>query len=131
MSDDDAHDDDHDRDGDLPLAERHCRACEGGVPPLDEGQVKALMAAIDSAWELSSDGRSIAREFRFNAYARTLGFANAVAWIAIAEGHHPVLTVEYGRLHVRYTTHATDSLTDNDFICAARIDRLALDTLDP
>jgi len=52
-----------------------------------------------------------------------------VAWIALAEDHHPVLTVEYGRCRVRYTPHAIDGLSDNDFICAAKIDRLAADTL--
>ena len=56
---------------------------------------------------------------------RAIGFANAVAWIAIVEGHHPVLTVSYGDCVVSYTTHAIGGLSDNDFICAAKIDRLA------
>ncbi len=106
------------------LAQRRCEPCEGGVPPLSAEQAAELMEALDPAWSLSNDGLSIVRVFEFPAYSRTLGFANAVAWIAIAEDHHPVLTIEYGRCEVRYTTHAINGLSDNDFICAAKIDQL-------
>jgi 4a-hydroxytetrahydrobiopterin dehydratase len=106
------------------LAERRCKPCEGGVQPLDKEQCRQLMQALDDDWKLSDDGLGIARSFRFSAYDHTLGFANAVAWIAIAEDHHPVLTIEYGRCHVSFTTHAINGLSDNDFICAAKIDRL-------
>ena len=78
-------------------------------------------------WQLSPDGLTISRCFEFPAYSRTLGFANAAAWIAISEGHHPVLTVSYGSCDVSYTTHAVNGLTDNDFICAAKTDRLVSD----
>lgn len=95
------------------------------MEPLTRQQSEELLAALHPGWSLGDDGLSISRVFDFPAYSRTLGFANAVAWIAITEGHHPVLTVEYGRCEVSYTTHAIDGLTDNDFICAAKIDRLA------
>lgn len=111
------------------LAGHRCKPCEGGVPPLNAGQAQELLGALDPGWSLSDDGSSIARSFEFKAYSQTLGFANAVAWIAIAEDHHPVLTIEYGRCHVSYTTHAINGLSDNDFICAAKIDRLAESTL--
>jgi 4a-hydroxytetrahydrobiopterin dehydratase len=106
------------------LADRDCKPCAGGVPPLAGGQAKKLLEALHPAWSISRDGRAIERTFEFKAYGRTLGFANAVAWIAISEGHHPVLTVSYGSCKVSYTTHAVDGLTDNDFICAAKVDRL-------
>ena len=86
------------------------------------------MRALDDNWVLSDDGLEISRTFEFPAYSRTLAFANAVAWIAITEGHHPVLTISYGNCDVSYTTHAINGLSDNDFICAAKIDRLALET---
>ena len=108
----------------MDLTQQSCKPCEGGVEPLTREQSEELLAALDPAWSLSDDGLSIARSFEFPAYNRTLGFANAVAWIAISEDHHPVLTVEYGRCVVSYTTHAIDGLSDNDFICAAKIDRL-------
>ena len=72
-----------------------------------------------------SGENGVSRRFSFPAYSRTVAFANAVAWIAIVEGHHPVLTVSYGDCVVSYTTHAIGGLSDNDFICAAKIDRLA------
>jgi len=107
------------------LANRRCKPCEGGVEPLRPDQVKALLPALHRDWALSDSGLEISRIFSFPAYSRTLGFANAVAWIAINEGHHPVLTVSYGSCGVSFTTHAIGGLSDNDFICAAKVDRLA------
>ena len=107
------------------LADRRCKPCEGGVEPLRADQSAALLKALHSDWSMSDNGLEIIRTFKFPAYSRTLGFANAVAWIAIVEGHHPVLTVRYGSCTVSYTTHAIGGLSDNDFICAAKIDRLA------
>ena len=112
------------------LADKRCQPCEGGVEPLTREQSEELMRALHADWMLSKDGLEIARVFEFPAYSRTLAFANAVAWIAVSEGHHPVLTIEYGRCAVSYTTHAIDGLSDNDFICAAKIDRLAAETVE-
>ncbi len=106
------------------LATRRCKPCEGGVEPLSRQQAEKLLEALHPDWSLSDHGLEISRSFEFPAYSRTLGFANAAAWIAISEGHHPVLTVEYGRCTVSYTTHAVKGLSDNDFICAAKTDRL-------
>ena len=106
------------------LADRHCKPCEGGVEPLRDDQVAALMDALHEDWTVSDDGREISRRFTFKAYSRTLGFANAVAWIAISEGHHPELVVNYGTCDVMWSTHAINGLSDNDFICAAKTDLL-------
>ena len=107
------------------LAGRRCKPCEGGIPPLAREQSEQLLQVLHADWSISGDGLSIARRFEFSAYDRTLGFANAVARIAISEDHHPVLTVAYDSCEVCYTTHAINGLSDNDFICAAKIDRLA------
>jgi len=112
------------------LADKHCKPCEGGVEPLKADDAEALMASLHDDWQLSQDGLEIARHFKFPAYSRTLGFANAVAWIAISEGHHPVLTVSYGSCDVSWTTHAIGGLSDNDFICAAKVDRLLAESAD-
>ena len=109
------------------LANRRCKPCEGSTEPLRADQASDLLKALHPDWTLSDDGLEIARHFSFPAYSRSLGFANAVAWIAIIEGHHPVLTVRYGSCDVAYTTHAIGGLSDNDFICAAKIDRMAAD----
>ncbi|MCJ7589836.1 MAG: 4a-hydroxytetrahydrobiopterin dehydratase [Woeseiaceae bacterium] len=107
------------------LANRHCKPCEGGVGPLSADQSADLIKVLHADWSLGADGLAISRTFNFPAYSRSLGFANAVAWVAIVEGHHPELTVRYGSCTVSYTTHAINGLSDNDFICAAKIDRLA------
>ncbi len=106
------------------LADQHCKPCEGGVEPLSEQQANRFLAELDGEWSLADDGRVLRRRFRFPAYSRTLGFANAVAWIAISEGHHPELVVSYDRCDVRWTTFAIGGLSENDFICAAKTDRL-------
>jgi 4a-hydroxytetrahydrobiopterin dehydratase len=106
------------------LADKHCKPCEGGVAPLRPDQSEALMKALHPDWKLSDDGLEISRRFAFPAYSRSLGFANAVAWIAICEGHHPELVLNYGSCEVKWTTHAINGLSDNDFICAAKVDRL-------
>ena len=106
------------------LVERRCKPCEGGVQPLTAEQSKELMRALHPDWTLSDDGLEISRCCKFPAYSHTLAFANAVAWIAVSEGHHPVLTISYGECLIRYTTNAINGLSDNDFICAAKIDRL-------
>ena len=110
------------------LVNKRCKPCEGGVEPLRADQSRELLNALHDDWVLSDDELEISRVFDFPAYGRTLAFANAVAWIAISEGHHPVLTVSYGSCAVSYTTHAINGLSDNDFICAAKIDRLWKET---
>ncbi len=107
------------------LLERKCKPCEGGVEPLTADQAGELMAALHPDWQLSESGTTISRGFQFPGFGRTIAFANAVAWVAATEGHHPEMTVKYGTCLVRYTTTAINGLSDNDFICAAKIDRLA------
>ncbi len=109
------------------LTDRHCVPCEGGVEPLSRAAAEDLLRELDGGWSIAADGRSIERSFRFPAFSRTIAFVNAVAWIATVEGHHPQLVVDYGSCLVRYTTNAIGGLSDNDFICAAKVDRLAAD----
>lgn len=106
------------------LTSRRCKPCEGGVPPLDAGAVAELMTALNPGWTLSADGKSISRSFEFGGYHRTIAFVNALAWIAESEGHHPDLQVHYGKVTCLWTTHAIAGLSENDFICAAKVDRL-------
>ncbi len=82
------------------------------------------LTALHEDWQLSEDGKSIARVFDFPSFSRTIAFTNAVAWIATTEGHHPEMTVSYSRCEVSYRTTAIGGLSDNDFICAAKVDRI-------
>jgi len=86
-----------------------------------------LLAALHENWTYDEPASSISRLFEFPSFSRTIAFTNAVAWIATIEGHHPEMTVNYGSCLVMYRTHSIDGLSDNDFICAAKIDRLAAD----
>ena len=109
----------------MSLSEKRCKPCEGGVAPLSESAAREMLAELHAEWQLSDDGKWISRDFRFPAFSRTIAFANAVAWVATVEGHHPQMIVDYGVCTVRYRTTAIDGLSENDFICAAKVDRLA------
>jgi 4a-hydroxytetrahydrobiopterin dehydratase len=93
------------------------------VPPLSQQEVQRMLTEIEG-WQLSSDGKSISREYRFKNYYQTMAFVNAVAWIAHQEDHHPDLGVFYDHCSVRYSTHAIGGLSENDFICAAKVSTL-------
>ena len=107
------------------LTDKKCKPCEGGVSPLAADRSAELLTELHADWRLDSEGLQIKRTFEFPAFSRTIAFVNAVAWVATVEGHHPDLEVSYGRCVVRYTTHAIGGLSENDFICAAKIDSLA------
>lgn len=87
-------------------------------------EAQALLAQLDSGWALSEQGDRISKDFLFKGFYRTMAFVNAVAWIANSENHHPDLEVGYNHCRVTYTTHAIDGLSENDFICAAKVDAL-------
>ena len=103
------------------LARKKCKPCEGGVAPLSPEQVRPMLAGLEG-WEL--DGGMIAKTFRFKNYFETMAFANATAWISHREDHHPDLHVGYSDCRVSYVTHAIGGLSENDFICAAKLDAL-------
>jgi 4a-hydroxytetrahydrobiopterin dehydratase len=109
-----------------PLAARRCRPCEGGTPPLSPEAAARLLAQVAGEWALTDDAHAISREFRFRDFYRTMSFVNAVAHIANIEDHHPDLEVGYNRCRVTYTTHAVRGLSENDFVCAAKVDLLPL-----
>ncbi|MFI4913994.1 MAG: 4a-hydroxytetrahydrobiopterin dehydratase [Steroidobacterales bacterium] len=106
------------------LAERRCKPCEGGVMPLVGEAAKRELAALASDWQLIEGGKAIKRELRFRDFYRTMSFVNALAHLANIEDHHPDLEVGYNYCRVRYSTHAIGGLSENDFICAAKIDRI-------
>ena len=105
------------------LTTRHCKPCEGGVAALTPEAAAGLMAQVPG-WELDAQAKSIAREFRFRNFHQVMEFVNALAWVAHREDHHPDMEVGYQRCLVRFTTHAIGGLSDNDFICAARVSAL-------
>ena len=108
------------------LAARKCKPCEGGTAPLSPAQAQALLAQISGAWVLTDDAHAIRREFGFRDFYRTMSFVNALAHVANIEDHHPDLEIGYNYCRVTFTTHAIRGLSDNDFVCAAKIDLIPL-----
>ena len=110
--------------GKTDLARKRCVPCEGGTPPLDRATVTELKKLLRSEWALAADGKSIQATFNFKNYYQTTAFVNAIAWMAHREDHHPDMLVGYNQCRVDYVTHAINGLSENDFICAAKLDAL-------
>jgi 4a-hydroxytetrahydrobiopterin dehydratase len=106
------------------LETKRCLPCEGGIPPLKKERIAELLGQLNADWALRPSGAEIARTFHFKDYYQTMAFVNALAWMAHHENHHPDLEVSYNQCVVRYSTHAVGGLTENDFICAAKVDSL-------
>ncbi len=107
------------------LSERSCEPCEGGVPALEEARARALMAELDPAWRLEMEGGArLVRRLEFKGFARAVYAANLAAFLADREGHHPDISFGWGYCELVWTTHAIGGLSENDFICAAKFDRM-------
>ena len=105
------------------LAARQCKPVPKDTPPLVLEQATELLREIPD-WDLTDSSCAITREFRFKDFHQTMAFVNAVAWIAHQTDHHPDLQVGYNRCQVSFSTHSIGGLSENDFICAARINAL-------
>ena len=107
------------------LADRHCVPCSGGVAPIDRGQVEKLLHEVEN-WSLEEWNGHLAlvKGLRFRNFVEAVEFVNRLTPIAESEGHHPDLEVSWGKVRVRLWTHAAGGLTENDFVLAAKIDRL-------
>lgn len=103
------------------LSQKRCKPCEGGTKPLNRVMVEGYLADLPG-WELRDPW--IEKTFVFKNYHETMAFVNAVAFIAHREDHHPDMEVGYKACKVKYTTHAIKGLSENDFICAAKIEQL-------
>lgn len=109
------------------LSTKHCESCEGIGQALNAEQVKNLLPQLNNQWQVSADNKMITRKLSFKDFYETMAFVNALAWIANLENHHPDLEVGYNYCTVRFMTHALKGLTHNDFICAAKLDKLLND----
>lgn len=105
------------------LLNQQCQACEGGIAPLTATEIQRLTPKIP-LWQVNDAGTYLERHFHFKSFLPTMAFVNAVAWIAQQQKHHPDMSVGYNYCTIRYSTHAIHGLSENDFICAAKIDAL-------
>jgi len=103
------------------LVQKHCQACEGGTAKLSVDRVAALLKQV-SGWEVANG--ELRKTFKFKNYYETMAFVNATAWVSHREDHHPDMEVGYNKVTMHYSTHSAGGLTENDFICAAKIDSL-------
>lgn len=94
--------------------------------PLDVTEAAALLKELHADWAISADNTAISRKFSFKGFRQTMEFVNAIAWIVNKEKHHPDLKVGYDYCDVLFTTHAINGLSQNDFICASKVDALFL-----
>lgn len=112
--------------GRTSLASQHCQPRKGAEHAVDAARIRDLLAALPG-WELADDGKAIGKAFRFEDFHETLGFVNAIGWMANRQDHHPDLEVGYNRCAVRWSTHDVGGLSMNDFICAAKTESIAQD----
>jgi len=107
------------------LTEKSCRPLEKGSSPLSAEQAASLLQQLHGDWQIQRQPPELQRTFKFKNYYHTMAFVNALAWIAHQDDHHADLEVGYNRCVVHYSTHSIGGLSENDFICAAKIDALS------
>jgi|GEM_PF-33751 len=106
------------------LSKQNCEPCRGGMSTVDEQRASVLLGQIQPGWRII-DGHHLRKELTFPDFRSALAFVNEIGRVAEEEGHHPDLTLAYGRVAIETWTHAAGGLTENDFILAAKIDDLS------
>ena len=107
----------------MSLLDKECVPCKGGVPPLTPEEAKDLLAQVPD-WALGDGATNVTRKFAFDDFAASLSFVNGVGALAESEGHHPDISFGWGYAEILLFTHKIHGLHENDFIMAAKIDRI-------
>ena len=108
------------------LLDKKCVPCEGGVIPFDISEIHKYQKKVDG-WSLIKNQEEIfflEKEFKFKDFLESQNFVNQVGKISEKEGHHPDITFGWGYAKIKITTHAIKGLSENDFILAAKIDKI-------
>ena len=108
------------------LLKKKCVPCEGGVIPFDISEIHKYQKKIDG-WNLIKNDKNIfflEKDFKFKNFKESQIFVNKVGEISENEGHHPDIVFGWGYAKVNITTHAIEGLSENDFILAAKIDKI-------
>ena len=108
----------------IELSSKKCIPCEGGVDPINRDQALKLISKLDKGWQLSIDNRNITKDFKFKNHYEVISAINLIAWVSHKEDHHPEITFGYSNLSIKFFTYAIDGLSENDFICAAKLDKI-------
>ncbi|MBE9043490.1 4a-hydroxytetrahydrobiopterin dehydratase [Pleurocapsales cyanobacterium LEGE 10410] len=109
------------------LTQKKCTACSGDAPPASKAKIEQLKPQIPD-WDIKDENGELRlqRVFKFSDFKHALDFTNQVGEKAEEEGHHPTLLTEWGKVTVTWWTHAINGLHENDFIMAAKSDRIAM-----
>jgi 4a-hydroxytetrahydrobiopterin dehydratase len=108
------------------LVHQKCKPCEGGVEPIPPEEARKQLQAL-SGWRLSDDLKRIRKQWTVKDFMAAIDFFQRVAELAESEGHHPDLHLQgYRQVAIELSTHAIGGLSENDFILAAKIDRLPI-----
>ena len=108
------------------LLNKKCMPCEGGVLPFDISEIHKYQKKVDG-WEIIKGEQEIfflSKKFKFENFLKSQDFVNEVGKISEQEGHHPDIMFGWGYAEIKVTTHAIKGLSENDFILAAKIDKL-------
>jgi 4a-hydroxytetrahydrobiopterin dehydratase len=108
----------------ITLAEKTCTPCRGGIPPLTPQEAETYHAQAPD-WALLDDTTRIERTFRFRNFAAAFAFVQKAGELAEAEAHHPDISFGWGYATVSLRTKKIKGLHENDFIIAAKLDRIA------
>ena len=108
----------------MKLAAQKCVPCVGGIPPFKLEQIRGFLKELHADWKVT-DNQQIQRAFKFKNFREAMEFINRVAELAETEGHHPDIHLHgWNKVTLTLSTHAIGGLSEKDFICAAKIDRL-------
>ncbi len=111
------------------LAEKSCAPCRGGVEPLAPEAAGRLLAGAHG-WKLGQNATRLERRFEFRDFVEAMKFVNRVAEVAEREGHHPDIAIHWNTVDLVLWTHKIGGLHENDFILAAKVNRLLEDDPD-
>lgn len=105
-----------------------CQACSADAPKVSDAELAVLINQIPN-WtvEVRDNIMQLEREFKFKNFKQAIAFTNRVAELAEAEGHHPALLTEWGKVTITWWSHSINGLHKNDFVCAAKTDKLRVD----
>ncbi len=108
----------------MDISSKECIPCGGGLEKLSIDNANSLKQAHTPEWQVIEGGKKLYREFKFKNFKHSQDFVNKVGEIAELEGHHPDISFGWGYANITIYTHAIEGLHENDFILAAKIDKL-------
>jgi 4a-hydroxytetrahydrobiopterin dehydratase len=107
----------------IPLAKIQCTACQGGVEPLKGEAIEGLLEQLSEGWQVIEE-HHLEKEYKFKDFRQALEFVNKVGELAESQGHHPDIYLAWGKVKLTLWTHKIKGLHENDFILAAKADKL-------